>query len=442
MTFKKIIIYLLLLIIILGGGYFVIKKFTKSSPISTPPSTSQEENWGQISQQFTDQPTLIKSWKDNGFTRQQCKEWIEVGAEPNDASFARWLERYKNQTPQTLSDILFNINYYREEWENWDDYYSNIGETEKEILEKLRDWLEEYDDFDDEEMEPYFAERQKINCLIRDLQEANCPNWEKQDKLKTFLFESRYFNYEDREKYEVELNRLLEKWKKEESEQKEWFSSGEDLTAEEIDWALNLTTHNSIKILPAHLFSSIIWKERGVFFNVYNNNYLPKNSVRQLLEHITGAELVFIPVINPENNRWSLIVYEDKKKLFYHYESEWDDSYNFAEPLLKEMVAKVKHLSRSDLQDTPGSIWESFIQRKNYLSIMDSDFTGGIEDYSLTSSQSGLLVISIVRNIVNSYRSQKDKSKLNLTKAEEELKKYNFEVLRKHLEKKHNEEKK
>jgi hypothetical protein len=302
MNLKKILIYLLLIIILVGGGYFLYQKATEMylNSQNSQPSQGRKEDWGQINSEFTNRPTLKKSWKNNNFTYQECQKWVEAGLKPDEASFAHWLKKNKNLTSQALG--VYSADNLREE------YKGNLNNS-------------------------FFDE-------------------------------------------------------------KKWFELDKNLRTEEIEWALNQILHSlPVKILPSQQFSlAMEAKEDGVFVNYYNDEKLLKKKVKQLLDNIQdeNAELVFIPVWNPDSNLWSLLTYEKGTKLFYHYESQESSNFDYITPLLKELVIEVRSLKEEDLEYDE-DFWMTYVKERR--------------NFSYEIPQSGLLVISVVREIIGLYSS-------------------------------------
>ena len=88
--------------------------------------------------------------------------------------------------------------------------------------------------------------------------------------------------------------------------------------------------HLLLSVLPAYLFHLVreTKKDKLIF--------------KELLGQINDfkGELVFIPVNNP-NFHWSLLVYETKSKVFYHYDTLKGANYEYVEPLVRELLEQI-----------------------------------------------------------------------------------------------------
>jgi len=91
-----------------------------------------------------------------------------------------------------------------------------------------------------------------------------------------------------------------------------------------------LEKNDKFKVLPAYLFHLVreTKKDKLIF--------------KELLNQINdnSKELVFIPVNNP-NFHWSLIVYETKSKVFYHYDTLGGANWGYVKPLVRELLENI-----------------------------------------------------------------------------------------------------
>ena len=77
------------------------------------------ENWRVHGNPFLDfTAKLTKEWKDHGFTKNQCQEWLGIGLNATDAFYANWLRKQKK------TDSEWVLNYgdteqLRKEYKAW-----------------------------------------------------------------------------------------------------------------------------------------------------------------------------------------------------------------------------------------------------------------------------------------------------------------------------------
>lgn len=100
------------------------------------------QKWKNINPNFSEK--MVKEWKQEGFTYQQAKEWIDIGFNGNDASFCAWLRDIKKLSSEqvlnygSLEELREEFGLEIEEEEEWSpEEIKELGKSKKaeEFLE-------------------------------------------------------------------------------------------------------------------------------------------------------------------------------------------------------------------------------------------------------------------------------------------------------------------
>ncbi|MCE8163232.1 MAG: cell envelope integrity protein TolA [Candidatus Moeniiplasma glomeromycotorum] len=75
-----------------------------------------ENDWGNVSHEFKNNPNLVKSWTEKGFTKAQAKEWIDIGLKPKESEYAQFLRDIKKLTPEA---VLNSSQDFEKEYQEW-----------------------------------------------------------------------------------------------------------------------------------------------------------------------------------------------------------------------------------------------------------------------------------------------------------------------------------
>jgi chromosome segregation ATPase len=90
-------------------------------------------NWNNISPGFT--PEIKKQWKEKGFSREECSDWINIGLKPNKADYAAWLRDVK----RVNSDWVLDYGNAVELWAEYSKYLVEKSSLTVDNLNKLRE---------------------------------------------------------------------------------------------------------------------------------------------------------------------------------------------------------------------------------------------------------------------------------------------------------------
>ncbi|MDR1670199.1 MAG: hypothetical protein LBR43_00535 [Spiroplasmataceae bacterium] len=128
------------------------------------------------------------------------------------------------------------------------------------------------------------------------------------------------------------INKKQPNFRPENPKDQSWFSEQRWLTDAEIDWAVEqIPLSDKFKTLPAYQFHYVKEAKR--------EEAEADLAFPELLNTINdqSKELIFIPVNNPDFH-WSLLVYEVKTKIFYHYDTLRGANWEYAQPLCEELL--------------------------------------------------------------------------------------------------------
>ncbi|RHZ37565.1 hypothetical protein [endosymbiont GvMRE of Glomus versiforme] len=161
------------------------------------------EKWKDISLDFTTK--LVKEWKNNSFSYETAKEWIDIGLKPEESNYAKWLRDIIELTPEQVLNES-DSEELRKKYQEWqqenqpskptsstsryDDLFANLNQEEAEHQKKKKSREETRKKLDEQE----FSRRQ-----------ANL--FEKDRKLKGE--EERYQREKELETQETEKKRQL-----------------------------------------------------------------------------------------------------------------------------------------------------------------------------------------------------------------------------------------
>ena len=59
-----------------------------------------KKTWKNISSEFT--LDLQRKWEKRGFSYEGCKEWLDIGLKAEDYSYAYWLSKIEEYTPEEI----------------------------------------------------------------------------------------------------------------------------------------------------------------------------------------------------------------------------------------------------------------------------------------------------------------------------------------------------
>ena len=136
------------------------------------------------------------------------------------------------------------------------------------------------------------------------------------------------------------------------ADQQAWFTAKHWLSDKEIDWALKQIINDlsaeqasKYKVLEATQF--MFAKEA---LNSQNDP-AANLSFPTLLSELTATQydLVFIPVNNPEFH-WSLLVYEQTTKCFWHFDTLRGVNEHYIKPLITELAKQIWQDNQPDLK--------------------------------------------------------------------------------------------
>ena len=413
-TIKKLLIVLVLLIIVIGGGYWFFyrsKSNNSTSSQTSPTKTSEEENdWGNISGWFLENPELVEEWKDNNFTYEQVQDWINVGLRPNDISFASYLCS-QGHTPEWFLNHG-NGMALRQEWANKREKNERIEEIASEIGSRLNTWADSLGEFNLSNYSSEGEEKLTKKAIEKTIEYVKTPYLDNKQKL--FFLQKFLKNYQQKADEEEEssssdeedftttftsytpnldenyskIQELVQEWqdilgtnkKPNNSNQQKYFKDGEKITEKEMDWAIgNMERNKEIEILPASYFRKV--KERKFGENILFENLLDKIK--------DGKELVFIPVNN--KSHWSLLVYEKSSGLFYHYHHDhYEKNRDFTNFDLSLLLSELKPSLKSNID---GEWWKKNVEnRSNNQQAQEYD--------------SGIAMISLMEKIIILYNTK------------------------------------
>ncbi|CAG8707809.1 38911_t:CDS:2, partial [Gigaspora margarita] len=197
--------------------------------------------------------------------------------------------------------------------------------------------------------------------------------------------EARIKDLESKDDNSAELERL----KRELVTEKQKKYQKKQAQREKIDWACSRMKTNPMlgsfpgqefskfKILPAHQFHLVTEAKRADDPLLF----------RELLSDLnTEAELVFIPVNNP-NFHWSLLVFETRSKKFYHWDTLRGANYGYVEPLVKELL--------SHTYQTNNPNWQQLLNKQHNIP-------------QNNGYDCGVAVIAIIRKIIELSADNRD----------------------------------
>jgi len=181
---KKIAVFILglILLVFIGWGAY---NYTRGSKYTK--KENKNYNWANIHEKLGNNSSLKNEWENEGFSYEECKDWISAGLKPHDADFAAWLRDIKKVDS---------------------DWVLNEGDDEK-LREECQEWGTKKQKKDWKDIHIDFANNPELieEWEIKGFNQEDCQKWisvglkQEHSKLVYWLVKVKGDNYADPQKF-------------------------------------------------------------------------------------------------------------------------------------------------------------------------------------------------------------------------------------------------